>query len=262
MIDQRMEELMWLEIEGKISTGDREILHRYLESNGEARGYFSDILRMAKLFQQTGEINPPSELRSRILRALEKAAPPKVETPGFAERLGALFSPRPVWRYAAVGAAGIVIGVLGYHLMKNGSGVTEPVDIKQFYGSIAAGGNGLPESTLDIDLPGAKGTITVRRNDKSVLSELSVDSADEVEIVLEYGGSPIEIAAGKLSDHPSNQVAIEDREVHVRNRGKGTYHILFSLHEDPASPVTVRVLSEGSVLFEKEISPSRVPDKG
>lgn len=262
MIDQRMEEFMWLEIEGKISGGDRETLHRYLETSGEARGYFNDILRMAKLFEQTGEINPPHELRSRILRALEKAAPPKVEKPGFAERLGALFSPRPVWRYAAVGAAGIVIGVLGYHLMKNGSGVTEPVDIKQFYGSIAAGGNGLAESTLDIDLPGAKGTLTVRRNDKSVLSELSVDSADEVEIVLEYGGSPIEIAAGKLSDHPSNQVAIEDREVHVRNRGKGTYHILFSLHEDPASPVTVKVLSEGSVLFEKEISPSRVPDKG
>src|SRR5512139_1487796 len=124
MIDQRMEELMWLEIEGEISGGDRETLHRYLESNGEARGYFDDIHRMAKLFEQTGEVNPPSELRGRILRALERAAPPrvgKVEKPGFADRLGAFFSPRPVWRYAAVGAAGIFIGVMGYHLMKNGN---------------------------------------------------------------------------------------------------------------------------------------------
>jgi len=262
MIDQRMEEFMWLEIEGKISGGDRETLHRYLETNGEARGYFEDIHRMAHLFERTGEVDPPAGLRGRILRALEEATPPRVERPGFAERLGALFSPRPVWRLAAAGAAGIVIGIMGYHLIKNGSGVTEPVDIKQFYGSIAAGGNGLPGPVVDIDLPGAKGTITVRRNDSSVLSELSIESAGDVEIVLEYEGSPIEFAAGKLSENPSNQVAIEDREVHVRNRGKGTYHILFSLHEDPASPVTVRVLSEGSVLFEKEISPSRVPDKG
>jgi len=262
MIDQRIEELMWLEIEGKISAGDRERLHRFLESNGEARGYFNDIHRMAKLFGHTGEVSPPSELRSRILRALERATPPRVERPGFAERLGVLFSPRPVWRYAAVGAAGIVIGIMGYHLIKNGSGATEPVDIKQFYGSIAAGDSGLPGYALEIDVPAAKGTVTVRRNDASVLSELSIDSAGEVEVVFEYGGSPIEFAAGKLSENPSNQVAIEDREVHVRNRGKGTYHILFSLHDDPASPVTVRVLSGGSVLFEKEVSPSRVPDRG
>jgi len=262
MIDQRMEELMWLEIEGKISGGEREALHRYLESSGEARGYFDDILRMAKLFERSGEVSPPSELRSRILRALEKAAPPKAEKPGFAERLGALFSPRPVWRYAAAGAAGIVIGVMGYHLIKNGSGIAEPADIKQFYGSIAAGGKNLSGPVLDVDFPAAKGTVTVRRNDASVLSELSIDSAGEVEVVFEYGGSPIEFAVDKLSENPSNQVVIEDREVHVRNRGKGTYHILFSLHEDPASPVRVRLLSEGNVLLEKEIFPSRVPDKG
>jgi hypothetical protein len=262
MIDQRMEELMWLEIEGKISGGERESLHRYLEASGEARGYFNDILRMAKLFGQTGEVSPPPELRERILRALEQAAPPRVEKPGFAERLGALFSPRPVWRYAAVGATGIVIGIMGYHLIKNGSQVSKTNDIKQFYGSIAAGGSDLPGSVFDIDLPSVKGTMTVRRDESSLLSELSVESTGDVEIVVGYAGSPIEIAAGKLSDHPSNQVAIEDREVHVKNRGKGTYHILFSLHDDPASPVTVRVLSEGSVLFEKEISPSRVPDKG
>ena len=262
MIDQRIEELMWLEIEGKISAGDRERLHRFLESNGEARGYFNDIHRMAKLFGQTGEVSPPSELRERILRALEKAAPPRVERPGFAERLGALFSPRPVWRYAAVGAAGIVIGILGYHLVKSGNGVAEPIDIKQFYGSIAAGDSGLQGRDVEIDLSVAKGAVTVRRNEASVLAELAIDSAGEVEVVLAYAGAPIEVAAGKLSAHPSNEVAIEDREVHVRNRGKGTYHILFSLHEDPESPVKVRVVSRGSVLLEKEISPGRVPVGG
>ena len=261
MIDQRMEEFMWLEIEGKISAGDREILHRYLESNGEARGYFEDIHRMAHLFERTGEVDPPAELRGRILRALEEATPPRVRRAGFVERLGALFAPRPVWKLAAVGAAGIVIGVLGYHLMKNGSGVTEPSDIKQFYGTINLDSLSHPGPVLDIDLPGAKGTLTVHRDDTRLLSELTVASAEEVEIVLEYGGSPIEFAGGRLSDHPSNQVAITDHEVRVRNRGKGTYRILFSLHEDPASPVMVRVFSEGNVLFEKEISPSPVPDR-
>jgi hypothetical protein len=262
MIDQRMDELMWLEIEGKISNADREALHRYLESNGEARSYFNDILRMADLFARTGEVEPPRELRGRILSALEKAAQPRAEEPGFAGRLGALFSPRPVWRYAAVCAAGIVLGILGYHLVQNGGGSSEPVDIKHFYGSIAAGDTGLAAPGVEIDLPVAKGTLAVRRNDSGVLSDLTVESAGDIEIVFEYEGSLIEVAAGNLSDHPSNQVSIEDREVHVRNRGKGTYHILFSLHEDPLSPVRVRVLSEGGVLFEKEVSPSRVPDQG
>jgi len=259
MIDQRMEELMWLEIEETISTGDRGTLHLYLESNGEARDYFKDIHRMALLFRRTGEVDPPAELRGRILRALEKATPPRVERPGFVERFGALFAARSVWKLAAAGAVGVVIGVMGYHLIRNVSGVTQPIDITQFYGTINLDGAGRRGPVLDIDLPGAKGTLSVRRDDTRVVSELAVTSAEEVEIVLEYGGSPIEFAGGKLSDHPSNQVAIEDHEVHVRNRGRGTYHIMFSLHEDPASPVRVRVLSEGNVLFEKEVSPEPVP---
>jgi hypothetical protein len=173
-----------------------------------------------------------------------------------------LFSPRPVWRYAAVGAAGIVIGIMGHHLMKDTNGVSESVDIKHLYGSIAPGGDELPGSSVKIDVPGARGLVTFRKDDKSVLSRLVVDSGEEIEIVLEYEGSPIEFAAGDLSRHPSNQVAIEGREVHVRNRGKGTYHILFSLHDDPEAPVKVRVLSGGSVLFEKEISPTRIPVRG
>jgi hypothetical protein len=262
MIDQRMEELMWLEIEGKISGGDRAALQRYLESNGDARGYFNDALRMAALFRQTGELNPPSELRERILRALENTAPPRVLNPRPAGRFGSLFSPGPVWRYAAAGVLGIVIGIAGYHLVRNGNEAAKSVDIKHFYGSIAGGGEDFPGSSLEFDLPAAKGTLAVRRTDANVLSKLAIDSTGDIEIVVGYPGAPIEIAAGQLSERPSNQVAIEDREVHVRNRGKGTYHILFSLHEDPASPVKVRVLSEGSVLLEKEISPSRVPDKG
>ena len=120
MIDERIEELMWLEIDETISPADRETLHPYLNANGEARG-LRRLLRMAQLFGQMGEIDPPAELRSG---SFGPSRPPRrrgAKSAGFADRLGALFSPRPVWRFAAVGAAGIVIGVIGYHLIRTGA---------------------------------------------------------------------------------------------------------------------------------------------
>jgi hypothetical protein len=258
MIDQRIEELMWLEIEGTISGEDREKLHRYLETDGEARGYFNDIVRMATLFGRSGEVEPPAELRARILRALDKAAAPRVEKRG----MGAWFAPRPFWRLAAAGAVGVIIGIVGYHLVLKANEASKPIDIKQLYGSIAPGDETLQGSVIDIDLPGAKAKLAVRRNDARVFSDLTVDSAAEVDIVLQYAGTPIEFAGGKLSRTPSNEVAISDHEVRVRNRGQGTYHIMFSLHDDPQSPVRVRIQSGGNVLFEEDVPPIRLPDKG
>jgi hypothetical protein len=41
----------------------------------------------------------------------------------------------------------------------------------------------------------------------------------------------------------------------VRHRGEGAYRFLFAIDDNAASPVTVSVLSEGSVVYEAEVFP-------
>ena len=256
-ISPAIEELMWLEIDETISPGDRESLYAHLESHPGARAHFEELRRMALLFGQVGEIDPPSELRERILRALENAAPPVARRAGLLDRIGAFFGPRPVWRFAAVAAAGVFVGVIAYHLFRQGIGTTDSLDPSHLYGSMRFDSVGSGASALRIDAPGLAGTLAVHRDESRVYSQLDVTSDGDIEIVIEYGGSPLTFAVSKLSDHPANEVAIQDGGVRVRHRGNGAYHLLFALDDDPASPMTVRILSEGTVLYRGEISPTR-----
>lgn len=263
-MDPKTEELMWLEIDGTISPSDRESLYAHMESHPDAREHFEALRRMVLLFGQVGEIDPPSELRGRILRALESATPPAAERAGLLDRLDAFFSPRPAWRFAAVAtvaATGILIGAAGYHLLRGGPGegpgLRGGVDVSRFYGTVNVNGAGRQGSTLHIDVPGVKATVSVGRVESKVLSHLDVTSEREIEVVIAYGGPPMGFAGGELSGHPSNRIAIQDGEVRVRHQGSGEYRFVFGLDEAPASPVTVSVLSEGKVLYEEHVAPPR-----
>lgn len=256
-IDLKTEELMWLEIDETISPGARESLYAHLERDPDAREHFEELRRMALLFGQVGEVDPPAALRERILRALEGAAPPAAARAGVLDRLGAFFAPRPALRLAAAAAAGVIVGVVGYHLYRHGPGAQGSGDVAHFYGAIHVNGLGHNGAPLRIEVPGVSATVTVRRNRSQVISQLDVASEAEIEVVIGYGGPPLGFAGGELSGHPSNQVAIQDGGVRVRHRGSASYRFVFGLDDEPASPVTVSVLSAGSVIYEGEIPPAR-----
>jgi hypothetical protein len=255
MIDAYIEQLMWLEIDDTISPAEREFLNAHLQIRADAREHFAALRRMTLLFGQVGEIDPPPELHGRILRALEAATPPRARQAGFLDRLAALFTPRPAWKLAAAAAAGAFIGVLGYHLIRSGLGNAGLIDHTQFYGTMNRDTIGRDGAVLHIDVQGVTGALTVRRDASRVFSELDIRSEKEIEVVLEYGGTPLNYAVGKLSDHPSNQVAVEDGQVRVRNQGSGTYQFLFALSKESASPITVSVRSEGTVLYRADVLP-------
>ncbi len=280
MIDARMEELMWLEIDGVISPAERKALAAYVDADAEAGEHFEALRRMVSLFDRAGEINPPAELHRRIVHALRTATPPRAARTSLGrlgvgglrsiglwfggrrilDRVGETLAPHPAWRLAAAGAVGVLIGLFGYHLAQRASQTPGPLDLTPFYGAMSLEGARAGSAT-GIDVPGAQGTITIRRDESRVLSDLEISSGEEIEVVLEYGGTPLKFSAGDLAGDSSNGVSVMGREIHVRNRGKGNYHILYSLEDPPTTPVRVRILSGGRVLFDKGIPPARVLPK-
>ena len=262
MIDRRIEELMWLEIDDSISPNDRRELHTYMESHGEALEHFETLRRMTMLFGQVGEIDPPPELRQRILQSLEAATPPTLQpSPQVAgqvttwDRIREFFAMRPVLKVATAAVMGVFVGIIGYHVLRYDAGVNDPLDITQFYGTMNLSSVDQSKSVLNIRVPGATGTLSLHRVQARVLTHLDIRSEREIEIVLGYGGRALGFSGGNLSNHPSNQVTIEDREIRVRNKGEGTYRFMFELYEDPTSPFLVKIMSEGQVLLDREITP-------
>jgi hypothetical protein len=253
-INSRIEQLMWLEIDETISPRDRENLYVYLETHPDARVHFDEIRRMALLFGQEREVDPPPELRGRIHRALENATPPVARRPGLLERLGAFFAPRPAWRLATAAAAGVFVGIAGYHLFLRGAAIPGTGDVSPFYGAMSLNGLENDGAALRIDVSGVRGTFVVRRDRSHVYSRLDVASEREIEVVLVYKGSPLTFTASESFD-PRNRVSMGAGEVRVRHRGEGAYRFLFAIDDNAASPVTVSVLSEGSVVYEAEVFP-------
>ncbi len=260
MIERRIEELMWLEIDDSISPNDRRELNSYLESHDEALKHFEQLRQMTMLFGQVGEIDPPPELRQRILRSLEAATPPAPQPAGRIaawDRIRDFFAPRPVLKVAAAAVMGMFVGIIGYHLLAYEAGVNDPLDISQLRGTIDFSSVDQSNPVLNISVPGATGAMSLQRVKTRLLTHLDIQSEDEVEIILGYGGQALGFSGGKLSEHPSNQVTIGDREIRVRNKGEGTYEFMFELDEDPAAPFLVKVISGGQVLLDREILPEQ-----
>ncbi len=269
MDDARIEELMWLEIDETISSADRETLNTYLRGNPAASERLAALRRMTLLFGQVGEVDPPQELRERILRALETATPPRSHRAGLFARSGtgekkagvldrfaALFAPRPAWGLAGTAAAGVLIGVVGYHLIRSGLDNGGSADNSRFYGSMnneTVDANG---AVLHIDVEGVTGEFRVRRDGSHVFTELDVRSERAIEVTLDYDGPPVDIAADEPSRLPGNEMAVLEKGVRVRQRGSGTYRFSFALAKDAASPVTVSVRSEpGKLLYQTKVLP-------
>jgi hypothetical protein len=263
MIDERIERLMWLEIDGAISPAEHEDLRAHLEANAEARDHLETLRRMVRLFDRSGEIDPPSQLRGRILGALRSVEPPRRSGRGrlgVLDRLRAFVPPHPALRLAAAGAVGVLVGAAGYHLARLSSDTPSALDVRHLYGAMSL--EGAPsESTVRVDVPGAQGIISIRRDETRVLSTLELSSEGEVEVILQYGSRPLEVTAAEIAQRSSNEVLVEAGEVRVRNRGSGSYRILYNLDTVSSSPVMVRIVSAGSVLFERGIVPARVTAK-
>ncbi|UCG52825.1 MAG: anti-sigma factor [Candidatus Latescibacterota bacterium] len=261
MIDEKIEELMWLEIDESISANDRETLLAYLNAHPEAREYFDQIREMSALFGGVAEIEPPPELRTRIRTSIEMTSPSWVHKDTrqtFWSQIRGVFEPRPAWRMAAAAVVGMFVGIIGYHIVSYNGETGKPLDNSQLSGTMTLlrdvdrRGPG-----VDIEIPGASGSLTVQQDGSRVISELDVSSDSEIDVMLIYDGSALEYGGSNLSDRSSNQVTIEDRGIRVRNRGEGTYYFLFQLHDDPAAPLVVKILAEDTVLFEEKVYPER-----
>lgn len=256
-IDAEIERIMWLEIDETVSPGEREKLRAHLEKNPSAREHFDALRRMALLFGRTDEIDPPSELRGRILQALQRATPPEAVRAGLFDRIGAFFSPRPAWRLAAAAAAGILMGIAAYHFVSRDRGASGSGDESVFYGTMSVNGGAKQGEVLRIDAPGVTGTLELRGEGSRVLAQISVSSQEDIEIVIEYPGAPQRVDMDEIPEHPRNQVSVEKGEVRVRHQGSGVYRLVFALDDESESPVRTRVFSEGRLVFEGEALPPR-----
>jgi hypothetical protein len=115
--------LIHAELDKELEASQRAELARRLLSDPEARELREDLLRLRTLLETVEDVEPPNDLRAKILQALPVAT-------GLPGRFG---SPAQRWRYAALAAGVVAAATLVYETAYSpGPGSTEAV------GTIAA----------------------------------------------------------------------------------------------------------------------------
>jgi hypothetical protein len=198
-MEERYIELMNKEIDGLNDPSESHELQKYLDANKEARGFYEDLLRMANAFRRMEEVQPPSNLKIRILNSLGRGSNAVRSRSNWIAALVETFRRRPITRYALVFASGLCVGVL-FFVFANPWRQGSTSDTSKASGSMAL----LPDlshllvvDSAHIESDGIDGTFRTFRSGRNVLVEIAVNASENVRV--EMNSDPSELAFGGIS---------------------------------------------------------------
>ena len=251
---KQIEQLMWQQIDGTITPEDKEELDGYIEKHPDARAQFEELHKLSIALDSVPEVEPPTELRQRIHASIDPdryAAQPAPSSPSFIHKL----IPRQwSFQYVSAVAAGFLLGVIGYQIINSGGGANGQLDNSYFSGTM---GKDFPASGLQLELDNVRGSIDFRQEGDYAISQLSIRSEGEVDVFLAYDGHPVQFIALGDASSPIHNISIDEKAISIQNLGSGKYQVVFQPAEDANSPLVVRLVADGDILFEKEILPAQ-----
>jgi anti-sigma factor RsiW len=221
MIDERIEELVNADIDGRLPESSRAELNRHLLANPEVRTLHRDLQRL----QQALESVRPEPVPADLVAGIMDRIPPRAVRP---EARSASRS----WRVAFALAASLAVAAVALRL----GSLDENVDGAAAVGTMAAGDQATSVKT--IDRPGLTASVRLRQAGASLLVDLDVASQNSVDVVASYAGQTVGLSA--------------------RPDMAGQRQTL-ALPAEGAGPVIVRFASQGRVIEEISLRPPGQP---
>lgn len=195
-MNDRAIELINAEIDGALSRATRAELNRLLLANPAVRSLRDELRRTCQALDDVEPEEIPADLHESIMSALP-TTPIRCE-----ERVASARFGKPVLRYAAAFAGGLLVSALAFHFVGSGPAALDPQELA---GTLAPARG----EVVQIDLPVVKGHVVVAgtRTGPVVTSRLAATSP--VTVVASTEGhevrldgfvapqdAPIELSAG------------------------------------------------------------------
>jgi len=184
-MEERYIELMNKEIDGLNTPSESRNLQTYLNSDSEAKNFFDDLQRTAKVLQGVEEKEPPSYLRNHILNSIKFAPTTGASQHGWIGQLAETFQSRSFRRYALVFASGLCVGILFFVFANPWR--KELTDTTKLSGSMAL----FPDlshlqvvDSVHVESEGIDGAFKTYRNEGRIFVEIALQSAENVRIEL------------------------------------------------------------------------------
>ena len=254
MTDEKYLDLLNREIDGVNSQKDSSKLKEYLVKNPEAQELYNELVTVSDVLKKVRVIEPSPNLRKNILNAIPSSKyAVKEKESSLKSLMSALFF-RYKMQYAYAFVAGLMVGVVVYSFFATDK--HPPSDLTTLYGTMLS-----PETSegfqiadvVEIDLDEIAGTVTMKYSKGVVLAEVDLESQKETEIVLEFDENDIRFHSFGQLNSAKNEITVDKNSVGLTNTGENTYVIFFEDKTQSITPMTVKILSSGTLLSQNTV---------
>jgi hypothetical protein len=254
--NNRVLELINREIDGLNSPKETEELRGYLAHDHEATLLYDDLKRVSAILDGAEPVEPPRNLRANILNSIDLKRYAEKRRLNLVVTVLNFLPQRGSLRYALVFTFGIVLGVVIYGLLSD-LGKQGPVENTTLFGTMRldrATEAFDPADNAEISLQSVQGSISTKHGKGLVSVELALQSQQEVETVLQFDPHALSFVGLQQLDYTGNAIDIGGNAVHMRNNGDSKHILFFNEKAQSPRPLDFKILSSGSLVYEKALS--------
>ncbi len=258
MNEERLEQLVWEEIDGTITPEDRALLQASLRDQPWARDLERGVVSLSRILDEVEEVEPPRLLRQGIHEAIASSQQESGRVIPLSARERQQIHFQPGLRYGYL-AAGLILGVLGYHLVSRTVELGEPLDPSQLQGAMAVlapqSGRGLV-----IGLAPLSGSLALSRDGDLVLADLQLDHGVEVELIFERQEGKVTLRRLEQSGSAARGIEIGAGRLSLVVSGGERLRAVLEIDADMGAPLDIRVVAGGEVVVHRSVALGELPD--
>jgi hypothetical protein len=255
MNEKELLEKIYRRIDGELSGAESAELNRYLADNPEAARLEEQCRKVSGYFEavRSGTSDPglTPEILKRINREkymAQKHAPQRSFVSGFWYR--------PVFRYAAVFAAGIFAGILILNIA--GSDFqTAPTDTGRMKGTLLNTGSPQDWTTGEVtsyQSGQVKVTIRPRYSESVVEIYLDLSSVDNLETTLDYNSADFELmAVVPQQTDPNTTFSTSTDQIRILSSADNKIGIKLTNKNTLRHDIDLRISQRGNQVYQKKI---------
>ncbi len=255
MIDRKIVGLMHKEIEGVISTSEKAMLDQYIANNSGARKLYQELGSIIKPLNSVLDIDPPSNLKKNIMNAIDLNLYSKVNNRKQKQWAFTrwLIPSNPKLAYAFT--IGLIFGFIITAVWLQDHIQKKPVDMRDFYGTIRMSEESEIEKIKEsmIDLPQAKGSISIHRLDHYLLLNINICTAEKFNFILEYNDTEVRFLNFMPLNNNKNIFETKDNAIVVSGRENSIFRLTFSKIKDSITPINYKLFICGKQIYSQQL---------
>ncbi len=251
MIDERYLLLMQQEIDRANSQQEQEDLKRYLAQNDEARKMFEDLQAVGTRLSRMPLVDPPDDLRSRILHSIHPVSSSLFDRTVTALKnllpLGVTRKPVFVYGFAAfvVIAAVLVAVQLSSDNKINRSHVLGTMAQGEISGPLHA------DQLLEVRTEDVTGSIQIEHRQNQTIAELTLQSKGTCELTVEFDPQVLQFESFHPLNGESASIKSLSGQLSIAQTGTNTFRLYFNQDGTPRFPLTFRFYAAGNMINEQ-----------